>query len=378
MKNREPISDEKVLDLVLSGMSDRAIQREYGTCTKRVAKIKKANGVESVFEQVKKDYKLNNYEVSHGWVKTEEASVFIGKEDNSLTIEDVEKVCSELVNQDFKVEVPFVIPSLFAHRIVLSDRHIGMDCEAGNVFDYKYNAEVYKEKMSQALARCMRLDQVGEEFHFVDLGDSLDGYNGFTTRGGHELPQNMETVDAFELYVKTDIEFHQAMAKSGKAEKYRAFYVVNDNHSGSIGACAAVMIKSIIESSCPNYTVEVIRETFGQYEYGDHTFIITHGKDAKFMRRNWALYVNSVISNFAQDLIDHRKIDSKYIHIDKGDLHQLGYSRTNRFDYRSYMSFAPPSGWVQHNFGDTYSGFSIQKIPRDFEIESTDVYLNYK
>ena len=43
------------------------------------------------------------------------------------------------------------------------------------------------------------------------------------------------------------------------------------------------------------------------------------------------------------------------------------------------MSFAPPSSWVQHNFGDSYSGYSIQVIPKNTnEISHTDYFLDYK
>jgi hypothetical protein len=83
--------------------------------------------------------------------------------------------------------------------------------------------------------------------------------------------------------------------------------------------------------------------------------------------------------NYINDYIRFYDIKSKYIHVEKGDLHQIGYNKCNTFDYRNFMSFAPPSSWVQHNFGDCYSGYSIQVIPKfENEISHTDYFLDYK
>ena len=83
--------------------------------------------------------------------------------------------------------------------------------------------------------------------------------------------------------------------------------------------------------------------------------------------------------NFINQYLDHYGINSKYIHIEKWDLHRLGYERNVRFDYRNYMSFAPWSAWVAHNFGDTYSGYSIDIIAKDSnETAHQDFFLDYK
>ena len=83
------------------------------------------------------------------------------------------------------------------------------------------------------------------------------------------------------------------------------------------------------------------------------------------MNRGLPLNLNDRAINFINDYLDHYDIKTKYIHVEKGDLHQVAYQRTKKFDYRNFMSFAPPSAWVTHNFGDCYSGFSLQIIPKD-------------
>ena len=112
------------------------------------------------------------------------------------------------------------------------------------------------------------------------------------------------------------------------------------------------------------------------FTYGNHTFILTHGKDSKYMNRGLPFELNPTAINFINDYIEHYEIKTKYIHLEKGDLHRVGYSRTKKFDYRNYMSFAPPSAWVQHNFGDCYSGYSIQVVPKwNDEISHTDYFF---
>jgi hypothetical protein len=113
------------------------------------------------------------------------------------------------------------------------------------------------------------------------------------------------------------------------------------------------------------------------FKYGMHTYILTHGKDSQYMFKGLPFELNDKATSFINDYIDHYEIDTPFIHLEKGDLHRIGYSRTKKFDYRNYMSFAPPSAWVQHNFGDCYSGYSIEVIPKfSGEISHTDYYFD--
>jgi hypothetical protein len=95
------------------------------------------------------------------------------------------------------------------------------------------------------------------------------------------------------------------------------------------------------------------------------------------MFKGLPLELNDKAITFINDYIDHYEIKTPYIHIEKGDLHRIGYSRSKKFDYRNYMSFAPPSTWVQHNFGSGYSGYSLDVIPKlSGEISHTDYFFD--
>lgn len=272
-----------------------------------------------------------------------------------------------------------------ALKVTITDEHVGMDAQPGSsIFSYHYGAEEYKASMDKVF------DAVMKEFHthgrfdllMIDsLGDQQDGYNGRTTRGGHELPQNMGNGEMFETCLEARLTLVERIVDEGVCNRMILRSVSSDNHSGDFGLIVNKALKMLVNKIYNNNIVDVeILERFMEHRiYGDHCFILTHGKDAVHMTRGLPLHLTDRARAFIQDYIDHHNITSKYIHVEKGDLHQLGYERTKRFDYRNFGSFAPPSAWVQHNFGDSYSCFSVQVVPKfSSEISHTDYFLDYR
>jgi hypothetical protein len=169
------------------------------------------------------------------------------------------------------------------------------------------------------------------------------------------------------------------IASSGWAERYYFRNVTNDNHAGVFAWMAHRAIQIFCEQSLPNVEYILLVKPIEHFYYGKHCFLLTHGKDMRLMKRNWPLHITPAVENIIRDYIDHYEITSPYIHLDKGDLHTIGYDSRPKFDYRNFMSFAPPSSWVQSNFGVSYCGFSLQMIPKDSnEIEHTDIKFELK
>jgi hypothetical protein len=273
-----------------------------------------------------------------------------------------------------------------ALKAVRTDCHIGMNPNprGKSLFQYEYNGDIYRkntEIMFQDILKERELFGKFEVLFLEDLGDRADGWNGFTTRGGHELPQNMTNDEVFDVAVETEVELIEKIIKHDIADKVIVRAVGNDNHSGDFGKIINKAVKKIIDKVYSKDFVEVITMTrfIDHYTYGDHAFLLTHGKDESVMKFGMPLHLNEKTINFINDYIDHYEIDSKYIHLQKGDLHQVGYNRVKKFDYRNFMSFAPPSSWVQGNFGDCYSGYSLQIIEKDKqEIKHIDKFFDMK
>lgn len=325
---------------------------------------------------------LNSGGWSHGWLKTKEGSVFLrNEEDLHLTQDDIKDAIAEALKSVKPVKVHAVNSARkIALRGIITDAHVGMEPDTENaMFGFVYNERIFKkhlDKFYQSMAT--RLDRAGDVDKVIvdDLGDGLDGYNKQTTRGGHELQQNMSNKEQWRTYVFNKLETLQSIIDLGHAAEYEFRSVSQCNHSGDFGWTANMAIKMTIEQMYGNVTYTILNKPIERFVYGDHSHFLTHGKDVNMMKRNWPLKITDKISQIIHQCIDYTDCRSKYIHLDKGDLHQVGYDRNYKFSYQNYMSFAPPSAWVQANFGVSYCGYTIQEIPKhDNEIESTDVYF---
>ena len=283
---------------------------------------------------------------STAWLKSKEVSLKINNPQQVLDLDDITEAIKDGIEGVTKIKTtkPYKTNKK-ALRAVISDAHVGMETDTeDSMFGFKYNEKVFKKHLSVVFDNIKdRIDTHGD-FDLIivdDLGDNLDGYDGETTRKGHKLPQNMSNKEGWKSYVKNKLNTCVNIVNLGASERYQFRSVSNDNHSGDWGYTA-------------NYAI-------------------------KNMFKNMPLHLNDKVSNIIRQYIDHYEIKSKYIHVDKGDLHQVGYNREPKFDYRNYMSFAPPSPWIQSNFGVSYCGFSIQIIPKySNQIEHTDVFFDLK
>jgi len=337
---------------------------------------------------------LNPKDVKHGWLKTKESSLFFKNplfSDGGLDELAIARVVDRLVEKHKTTFVRKSIPkpekeSDVLLKVIVSDAHVGMNPNPdGNaLFQYEYNSEIYQESMDKILTSVEKeFSTYGffDEIHILDLGDLADGWNGYTTRGGHELPQNLTNDQVFELCVDTKVSMIRELVESNKANRIILRSICNDNHSGDFGLIINLTIKKMINLLYRDEVVEVdiIRRFIEHRIYGDHCFILTHGKDKKERKIGFPIVLNDNAIRIINDYIEHYEIRSKFIHVEKGDLHQIGYQRTKKFDYRNYMSFAPPSSWIQHNFGDSYSGYSTQVVHKETnDICHTDYFLDYK
>ncbi len=328
--------------------------------------------------------------VKHAWFKDEKSSMFVKNpnfDEGGLTLEKIKESLNTVFNNiDFdkpKIKLPKKSNNK-AIKVTIADSHVGMNPSKNSLFQYEYNGKVYKDSLGKVFDSMLKeynTHGVFDVSFLDDLGDMADGWNGYTTRGGHQLEQNMSNVEVFETCVQEKFNLVKSIIESKIAKKVVLRSVCNDNHSGDFGHVINLTIQMLLNKVYSDSVVEIdlLTRFIEHRSYGKHTFLLTHGKDAKFMNRGLPVILNDKAINFINDYIDHYGINNDFIHVEKGDLHQIGYQRTKKFDYRNFMSFAPPSAWIQHNFADSYSGYSIQVIPKESnEISHTDYFINYK
>ena len=377
----------KVAKLILG---DNASSKEVDVLRKYVSSIRNAGT-----RNASMNLGVDTSNVKHLWLKDKDASLFVKNPDyKEPTFEEttkklekaIERVLSKFNKEDYIFYPNQHEGNLKAIKITISDDHVGLEPNPNNngLFKYEYNAEIYANSYEKVFNSVIKEFRTHGKFDLLlldNLGDEQDGWNGLTTRGGHELPQNMSNAEVFETCIDVKVKMIKSLVENNIANKIILRKVTNDNHSGDFGHTINLAVKKIINLIYSNEIVEV--ETLTRFLehriYGDHCFILTHGKDAKQMFRGLPLKLDEKTINYINDYIRFYDIKSKFVHVEKGDLHQIGYNKCNTFDYRNFMSFAPPSSWVQHNFGDCYSGYSIQVIPKyENEISHTDYFLDYK
>jgi hypothetical protein len=340
--------------------------------------------------QAAKEHNVDPSEIKHIWVKNKNSSAFIknpffNDNNNVQMVEAFDDVASKYISGKVRTIEPKLMIQKKALKATTSDDHVGMNPNPGNsMFEYDYNADIYTKSMDKVYNAIVKEHKTHGHFDLLlldNLGDQQDGFNKLTTRGTHELPQNMTNAEVFHTCIDVKTNLIINLIESGITNRVWLRNVVNDNHSGDFGYIISIALQKIINKIYSEEVVKVDHLTrFLEYRtYGKHCFILTHGKDKKERSKGLPLVLDHKTINYINQFIDSREIEQPFIHVEKGDLHQIGYQRTKKFDYRNFMSFAPPSNWVQHNFGDCYSGFSIQIIPKNSnEISHTDYFLDYQ
>lgn len=361
------------------------ISKQFGRT--KFSKIKKSIAKHPTLAKDSSEQGYSFEDSKHYWHKSDNVSTFV-KVDNSISGFEVVQMIDDILEARNlkKVKLPKVNKSDKVLNVILSDMHVGLDPnpQGRSLFNYKYNKEIFNYRLEQVyFTICKEYNTHGcfDTLVLYDLGDGLDGWNGETTRGGHKLDQNMSNVEAFKTYVGGKLDLIEKIINGGFASKIVIRSVSKCNHSGDFGYIANETIKMLIErvydnQYCSFYILERFMEHF---VHGEHCFIVTHGKDDKVMKFGMPLNLNDKTINFINSYIKHYKIDSKYVHLYKGDLHQVSYSKTKDFDYRNFAAFAPPSSWVQHNFVNGVSGYSTQVIPlHSNETSHSDYFFEFE
>jgi len=306
-----------------------------------------------------------NTSVKHLWLKTKKSSIFIK---NPTYIEPQAEEVKEIdFTNIFKDKVEpvsityndFDCLSLF-DRLVYTDVHIGMEVNQNgySLYDGAWN-EKEIEKRLEIMVNHTLINQQSDVLHIHELGDFMDGYNSVTTRGGHELPQNMDNQKAFDVGLQFKVRMIDALIKNYK--EIVCTNICNDNHAGSFGYIVNSAFKSFIELKYSNVKVINQRKFIDHYIVENRCFILTHGKDDKNMRFGFKPHLDPAQIEKIKNYIDEYKLHNYTIEFSKGDSHQLllDFTSSSAFEYQNFGAFSPPSDWVKTCFKNTNSSFIV-------------------
>lgn len=236
--------------------------------------------------------------------------------------------------------------------IYLSDMHIGAFVSPLSIYSNPYNKAEVIRRMDVILDQLFDLNRIYKGFNNIyvcNLGDSLDGYDGQTTRGGHSLPQNMCNKEQIHTFIECMNYFFTRLSEM-ECNFLNYICVGESNHDGDFGYAANVALEAILSHRGVNCTI--FDKFIGEFMVGDTTFVLCHGKDNKDMFKNLPLTLDVKTENFINEYLDNKKIYGKVVFV-KGDLHQSATTYGRRFTYKSVGSLFGSSEWIHKNFGNT-------------------------
>lgn len=254
-------------------------------------------------------------------------------------------------------------------RLVYTDTHIAMDVngkDGDSLYEGKWDREEVLKRLYKMISHVKEFS-TSNTLIIDDLGDFMDGLGANTTRKGHELPQNMNDKEAFDLALEFKIFLVDALIDN--YDTIVCNNITNDNHSGVFSYFVSQAVKNILEAKYPKKVyVNSIKRFIHHYSVGNHTFVISHGKDIGEQKFGFKPKLDAIqAEKIDQYCKEHKLYNGNFIEFSKGDSHQAIYDDTtsNDFSYYNYPAFSPPSNWVKTNFKNSKSGFNFFNISKE-------------
>lgn len=293
---------------------------------------------------------------------------------------DFEGIISKHVADIKPVTLPKITPTNGGDfdTLTYTDVHVGMETNSdkNSMYSEEWNRETILLAAKDIVTKTIQEKQ--SDYLVVDeLGDFLDGFDGYTTRGGHKLPQNMTNEEAFDCA----LEFKMILL-DGLAPHYKEILfnnICNDNHAGSFGYFVNSAFKQMAEKRYAEIvTVTNHRQFINHYYMGATCYIISHGKDDKTLKFGFKPFLDSKgiekIDQYCKQNDIYR--NSQKVVFKKGDSHQAVFdmATSDDFFYFNYPALSPSSQWVQNNFKKGRRGFVLETSTN----ENITIKMNFK
>jgi len=288
--------------------------------------------------------------------------------ENTLDIESSEIDFDSIISKHIN---PVVVDKVKQYNqfdfdsLTYSDVHIGMDTNSkGNsMYSTLWNAEEVMIASNEMINQTIQ-NQNSDLLIIDELGDLLDGFNGKTTRGGHDLPQNMTNEEVFDCALRFKMNILDNLINH--YQEIRFNNICNDNHAGSFGYFVNSAFKSLAEQKYENVTVNNYRDFISHYFVNDVCFVITHGKDDSTLKFGFKPHLDPKQTEKIDQYIKQNNIygKAKKIIFKKGDSHQMLFDMagSDDFYYYNYPALSPSSQWVQNNFKKGRRGFVLESF----------------
>jgi hypothetical protein len=276
------------------------------------------------------------------------------------------------------------LPNSISNKVLLvytSDKHIGARVDSTAMIPNAYSAEEYLRRMESLAVEVIKLDTLHhfDKIIVLDLGDAIDGQDGFTGSKSHRLPQNMTNREVFDLYISSHLSFFKSLSiHTGADLEYRT--IGSSNHGGDLEWICFKSLASILGTH--NIPCYVGNKFIEHFYIGDHAFLISHGKDYSNMKFPMPRYLNEKTESYILRYIKEQDIQSKFIHFIKGDLHISTSEMSSFFRYKNCLSLFGSSEWTSTNFMNHLPGVSMEildlSVAGQLNLSEVNVYFNHR
>lgn len=260
--------------------------------------------------------------------------------------------------------------------ISLSDIHVGASVSNNSIYYNEWNEEELNNRLELIVKSLSKFDEIDNIVVF-NLGDSLDGYKGETTRGGHLLPQNMNDKEQVKVFIRQMLQFFDNLYETFNVPM--SYYCVGEsNHDGDFGWLANEKLASMLELKYPDMTIEIFDKYMDFVEINGTMFILSHGKDNKDMFRNLPLVLDINTESKINEYIDYyglEQVTDNIIFV-KGDLHQSALTHGKKFSYWSVGSIFGASEWIHKNMGNSKAFCDYAILHDDGTFMNSRIKLN--
>lgn len=255
-------------------------------------------------------------------------------------------------NPNFKNIKPINESNQYTNALIifLSDLHIGAYNEKFGFYQLPdYNEEEIIHRLSIILETFEGKSY--DEIIVVDLGDSIDQFKKETTRGGHQLPNNMTDKEMSHLYLDCMEFFFRNLQRNVSAARLYYYSIGESNHSGDFGWALNLALSYKLQQE--GWNTYVSDYPIDHFTVGDTEWIYLHGKDNQNQSRQLPLTLNPQTELYFNNYIIDNEIEAEKIFVVKGDLHQYAYTSGKQFDYVSVGSMYATSNYIAANWGNT-------------------------
>lgn len=152
--------------------------------------------------------------------------------------------------------------------------HVGAEVSNNSIYNNTFNEEVARERlMEKILPYVKELTMLTKATSIIvcNVGDSLDGYNAQTTRGGHLLPQNMSNREQFRAYTQLMLSFFTDLSTCGLFSSIEYYSVSGGNHDGDFGYFANKALEGYLKILNPNIKVRIFEKFIESFTFNEHT-----------------------------------------------------------------------------------------------------------